>query len=73
MTRIVPALAVLAGLFSLGLEGCASLRGVDPSLLNHPAMDLHQRLAPDRSTYLSPLGSGPTQAKNGGACTTCAH
>ena len=57
----------------LGFAGCASLRGTDPSLLNHPAMDLHQSLTPARTTYLSPLGSGPVQAKNGGACATCAH
>jgi hypothetical protein len=51
---------------------CSSMQEVDQSLVNHPAMDLHTRLTPERSSYLTIL-DGNSQGKAVGGCLTCAH
>ena len=58
---------------TVAITGCASLRGVDQSQLNHKAMDLNAPLSAEKTGYLTPLGSNLKGAKLSGACTTCAH
>jgi uncharacterized protein YceK len=63
-------LALGFGLLLL-LSGCASLAEMDQSLVNHPAMDLHTRLTPERASYLTILDNN-SQGKASG-CLNCAH
>ncbi|MDZ4678167.1 MAG: hypothetical protein SGI74_11745 [Oligoflexia bacterium] len=52
--------------------GCASMSDVERGYVNHPAMELKNRLTPASQSVLTNLNA-VSQSSAGVACATCAH